>query len=198
MRQEHEKRVRKKDRRLQCPQVRHATGRVRLTKRTVHWTRKDVGFEPASLPAAWVALYRRTGQEPTVTDTSKSVAQRRLKEGDPVGAKVHRTPSEAWPRREERVWFVRPEVRPFVAAPEKAVDARGNRTRHRARPGALPALMPYYDSYYKLITASTGERAHGVKRSRTLTAADAEQGRWYRRGRKRPVGPSSYTDPRTP
>lgn len=113
MRYEHYRRVVVWDRLQRFPHRKHKSMIPKIKKVTRVWSLIGVGFKPEYVPAAWTGLERITGQKPVRVKTKKSVAQRRLKEGDPVACMVSVTGKRAYDRREQ--WEVRvlPEIRPF-------------------------------------------------------------------------------------
>jgi hypothetical protein len=148
-------------------------------------------------PAAWTALERMTGQAPTRRATQKSVAQRRLKEGDPVGCRVTVTGKPGYDRREQWLTRVFPEVRPFGGFPVIAardertttgvVDRRGQVTFHMEQPGVIPARTPYYEAYFQLVAGSSGAKVGGRYRTVETTATRKETGVALREGRRFPL-----------
>jgi ribosomal protein L5 len=189
MRYEHYRRVVKRDRRQRYPERKHEVERPGVEKVTRMWGRKGVGYEPKYMVAAWSGLKIRTGQEPKRVYTKKSVAQRRLKEGDPVGCIVKVCGKEAYDRREERSVRVRPEVRPFGGLKKqgKVVDKEGKRTFHREQPGVIPTRTPYYEAYYGLRQGGKkGDSSEkgGRYRSVNTTAKTEKVGRSLREGRR--------------
>lgn len=113
MRYEHYKRVVQWDLIQRFPYRTQRDNVPKIQKVTIVWSLIGLGFQSQYVPAAWTALNRISGQIPQVLYTKKSVAQRRLKEGDPVGCIVTITGKDAYDRIEQ--WLVRvfPEMRPF-------------------------------------------------------------------------------------
>ena len=187
MRKEHRTRVVQKDGRVQRPRRGHAQGRVRLDKVTRAWSRKDVQFETSALPRVWMGIYRRAGARPRVTRTTTSVAQRRLKEGEPAGCAVDRgrDAGRAW--REARIRVGRAQSRSFRGREGRAVDERGQRTIRWAQPGVRPARLPYYDGLYRLFQGKGGGETEARTWSRGSTGSSRAEGRarWTGRGRPR-------------
>jgi len=175
-----------------------------------------LGFQPNRIPAAWTALELMTGQKPVRVYTKKSVAQRRLKEGDPIGCRVSVSGKPGYERREQ--WLVRifPEVRPFSGfqvrrtpslgsggegnlgtgetpgqkTPSLAkgvVDQRGQLTFHMEQPGVIPARAPYYEAYFHLVVGSSGTQVGGRYRSVETTAKTQEEGIALMEGRRFPL-----------
>lgn len=200
MRYNHYKRVVVWDRRNRYPNRKSVNEVPGVKKVTRVWSLIGLGFQPKQIPAAWTALERITGQQPKVVTTKKSVAQRRLKEGDPVGCKVTRTGKDAYDRREQ--WTVRvfPEVRPFEGykvrqsqdsgsglVTKGVVDERGQFTFHMEQPGVIPARKGYYESYFQLVAGSSGNHVGGRYRSVETSAKTKEEGVSLIEGRRFPI-----------
>lgn len=200
MRYDHYKRVVQWDRRQRFPNRKNGNHVPKVKKVTRVWSLIGLGFQPQYVPAAWTALERMTGQQPVILNTKKSVAQRRLKEGDPVGCMVTVTGKSAYDRREQ--WSVRvfPEVRPFSGYPVRGgdrsgrkgrtttgvVDERGQLTFHMEQPGVIPARASYYESYFQLVVGSSGSQVGGRYRSVHTTAQTKEEGVALMEGRRFP------------
>jgi len=203
MRYDHYKRVVQWDRRQRFPERKNRTEVPKVEKVSRMWSLIGLGFQPKYVPAAWTALDRMTGQKPERVYTKKSVAQRRLKEGDPIGCRVTSTGKEAYARREQ--WRVRvfPERRPFggfQVRPKEGrgrgekgkrqtsgvVDERGQLTFHMEQPGVIPARAPYYEAYFQLVVGSSGNHVGGRYRSVHTTAKKKEEGRALMEGRRFP------------
>ena len=102
MRYEHYKRVVKWERRRRYPERKHERERPGLKKVSRMWSRKEKKYEVEERRAAWSGRKKRTGLEPKRVYTKKSVAQRRLKKGDPVGCMVKVGGKGGYERRERR------------------------------------------------------------------------------------------------
>ncbi len=197
MRYDHYQRVVKWDLLQRFPELQHGNHVPKVKKVTRMWSLIGLGFQPQSVPAAWTALDLMTGQKPVIVYTKKSVAQRRLKEGDPIGCQVTRTGKHAYSRREQ--WLVRvfPEMRPFSGFQVKQgensrkttgiVDERGQLTFHMEQPGVIPARASYYESYFQLVVGSSGNHVGGRYRSVHTTAQNKEQGIALMEGRRFPI-----------
>jgi large subunit ribosomal protein L5 len=207
MRYEHYQRVVKWDRIHAFPERKNGNEVPKVEKLTRVWSLIGLGFHPKWIPAAWTALEGMTGQKPKRVYTKKSVAQRRLKEGDPVACQVTVTGKPAYARREEWRMRVFPEVRPFggFAVRSKGdagratrgeegpgrltqgvVDERGQLTFHLEQPGGIPARAPYYEAYFPLVAGSTGSNTGGRYRSVHTTAKSKEAGLALMEGRRFP------------
>jgi hypothetical protein len=202
MRYDHYRRVVQWDLRQRFPNRKSGSHVPKVEKVTRVWSLIGLGFQPQYVPAAWTALERMTGQKPVILNTKKSVAQRRLKEGDPVGCMVTVTGKSAYDRREQ--WSVRvfPEVRPFSGFQVRQggsgervkartttgiVDDRGQFTFHMEQPGVIPARASYYESYFQLVVGSSGSQVGGRYRSVHTTAKTKEEGVALMEGRRFPI-----------
>ncbi len=67
-----------------------------------------------------------TGQKPSVTYSRKSVANFKLRAGEPVGARVTLRGSRMWEFLERFIHVTCPNIRDFRGIPSKAFDGRGN------------------------------------------------------------------------
>jgi large subunit ribosomal protein L5 len=199
MRYEHYKRVVQWDLRNRFPERKNGNHVPKIEKVTRMWSLIGVGFQPNQIPAAGVGLQLMTGQKPSRVYTKKSVAQRRLKEGDPIGCRVQVTGKAAYERREEWRRRIFPELRPFrgftVRRKEEGSgrradgvrDEHGQVTFHLEQPGVIPARTPYYEGFFQLVTGSSGNHVGGRFRSIHTTAKTQEQGLALREGRRFPL-----------
>ena len=217
MRYEHYKRVVQWELIQRFPERTNRNQLPNVEKVTRMWSLIGVGFQPKRIPAAWTALELITGQEPRRVYTKKSVAQRRLKEGDPIGCRVTVTGKAAYDRREQWRRRIFPEVRPFSGfgvrtkpsslrprsprrtsspgetrerkgrATEGVVDEQGNLTFHMEQPGVIPARGPYYEAYFQLVVGSSGNQVGGRYRSVETTGKTKEEGRALMEGRRFPI-----------
>jgi len=67
-----------------------------------------------------------TGQKPIVTRAKRSIAQFRLRTGNPVGAKVTLRGERMWDFLERLTVLSLPRIRDFRGIPAKSFDGRGN------------------------------------------------------------------------
>ena len=188
MRYEHYERVVRWDRRARFPEREHEIERPGLEKVTRIWGRKEHGYELGIVAAASSGRRIRTGERPKRVYTQQSVAERRLKKGDPVGCIVKVSGKEAYRRRESRRVIGRAEIRPFngLGSQGKGVrDERGKVTFHLPQPGVRRSRRPHYEEYYQLVNEKGG-KAEGRVRSRETGAKTRPVGRARREGRRRP------------
>jgi large subunit ribosomal protein L5 len=69
-----------------------------------------------------------TGQKPTVRKATKSIAQFKLREGQPIGAKVTLRGDRMWEFLDRLVSIALPRIRDFRGLSPKQFDGRGNYT----------------------------------------------------------------------
>ena len=69
-----------------------------------------------------------TGQKPQVTNARKSIAQFKLREGQPIGAHVTLRGDRAWELLDRLLSLALPRIRDFRGLSDKQFDGRGNYT----------------------------------------------------------------------
>jgi large subunit ribosomal protein L5 len=69
-----------------------------------------------------------TGQKPQVTNARKSIAQFKLREGQPIGAHVTLRGDRAWEFLDRLLSLALPRIRDFRGLSDKQFDGRGNYT----------------------------------------------------------------------
>lgn len=69
-----------------------------------------------------------TGQKPLVTRAAKSIAGFKLREGNPIGAKVTLRGDRMWEFFDRLISLAIPRIRDFRGMPPRAFDGRGNYT----------------------------------------------------------------------
>ncbi|MBB6451473.1 large subunit ribosomal protein L5 [Geomicrobium halophilum] len=83
---------------------------------------------PKTLDNAIEELSLITGQKPVVTKAKKSIAGFKLREGNPIGAKVTLRGTRMYDFLEKLIHVSLPRVRDFRGISNKAFDGRGNYT----------------------------------------------------------------------
>ena len=73
-------------------------------------------------------LTKITGQKPQVTNARKSIAQFKLREGQPIGAHVTLRGDRAWEFLDRLVTLALPRIRDFRGLSDKQFDGNGNYT----------------------------------------------------------------------
>jgi large subunit ribosomal protein L5 len=79
-----------------------------------------------ALDAAVGDLATITGQKPIVTRAKRSIAQFRLRAGNPIGAKVTLRGERMWDFLERLTTIALPRIRDFRGIPSRSFDGRGN------------------------------------------------------------------------
>ena len=79
-----------------------------------------------ALDAATGDLARITGQKPIVTRAKRSIAQFKIRTGNPIGAKVTLRGQRMWDFLERLTRLALPRIRDFRGVPGKSFDGRGN------------------------------------------------------------------------
>ena len=79
-----------------------------------------------AIDAASSDLAAITGQKPIVTRAKRSIAQFRLRTGNPIGAKVTLRGDRMWDFLDRLVTLALPRIRDFRGIPAKSFDGRGN------------------------------------------------------------------------
>ena len=69
-----------------------------------------------------------TGQKPQVTNARKSIAQFKLREGQPIGAHVTLRGDRAWEFLDRLITLALPRIRDFRGLSDKQFDGKGNYT----------------------------------------------------------------------
>jgi large subunit ribosomal protein L5 len=79
-----------------------------------------------AIDAATGDLALITGQRPIVTRAKRSIAQFRLRTGNPVGAKVTLRGERMWDFLDRLISLALPRIRDFRGIPSRSFDGRGN------------------------------------------------------------------------
>ncbi len=79
-----------------------------------------------AIEAAVGDLTTITGQKPIVTRAKRSIAQFRLRTGNPIGAKVTLRGERMWDFLDRLTSIALPRIRDFRGIPSKSFDGRGN------------------------------------------------------------------------
>jgi large subunit ribosomal protein L5 len=89
-----------------------------------------------------------TGQKPIVTRAKRSIAQFRVRTGNPIGAKVTLRGQRMWDFLERLTRLALPRIRDFRGVPDKPFDGRGNYSLGLREQLAFPEID--YDKIDKL------------------------------------------------
>jgi large subunit ribosomal protein L5 len=100
----------------------------RLKKIVVNMGLGEAVANPKIIDSAVVELQAITGQKPIVTRSKKSIANFKLREGLPIGAKVTLRRERMWEFLDRLVTLSLPRVRDFRGTSPRAFDGAGNYT----------------------------------------------------------------------
>jgi large subunit ribosomal protein L5 len=98
----------------------------RLSKIVVNIGLGEALTNAKAIDAAVGDLILITGQKPIVTRAKRSIAQFRLRTGNPIGAKVTLRGERMWDFFDRLTSLALPRIRDFRGIPAKSFDGRGN------------------------------------------------------------------------
>jgi large subunit ribosomal protein L5 len=98
----------------------------RLSKIVVNIGLGEALTNAKALDAAVGDLSQITGQKPIITRARRSIAQFRLRTGNPIGAKVTLRGERMWDFLERLTRLALPRIRDFRGVPGRSFDGRGN------------------------------------------------------------------------
>ena len=107
-------------------EYRNAMQVPRLAKIVVNIGLGEALTNTKAIDAAVGDLSAITGQKPIVTKAKKSIAQFRLRTGNPVGIKVTLRGERMWDFFDRLTSLALPRIRDFRGIPGKSFDGRGN------------------------------------------------------------------------
>jgi large subunit ribosomal protein L5 len=99
-----------------------------LTKIVVNMGVGDAARDSKLIEGAIKDLTTITGQKPAVTKARKSIAQFKLREGQPIGAHVTLRGDRMWEFLDRTLSLALPRIRDFRGLSPKQFDGRGNYT----------------------------------------------------------------------
>ncbi|UED84625.1 MULTISPECIES: 50S ribosomal protein L5 [Streptomyces] len=99
-----------------------------LTKIVVNMGVGDAARDSKLIEGAVRDLATITGQKPTVTKARKSIAQFKLREGQPIGAHVTLRGDRMWEFLDRLLSLALPRIRDFRGLSPKQFDGKGNYT----------------------------------------------------------------------
>jgi len=99
-----------------------------LTKIVVNMGVGDAARDSKLIDGAVKDLTAITGQKPTVTKARKSIAQFKLREGQPIGTHVTLRGDRMWEFLDRLVSLALPRIRDFRGLSPKQFDGKGNYT----------------------------------------------------------------------
>jgi large subunit ribosomal protein L5 len=100
----------------------------RLTKIVVNMGVGDAARDSKLIEGAIRDLATITGQKPTVTKARKSIAQFKLREGQPIGAHTTLRGARMWEFLDRLLTIALPRIRDFRGLSPKQFDGHGNYT----------------------------------------------------------------------
>lgn len=100
----------------------------RLTKIVVNMGVGDAARDSKLIDGAVADLTSITGQKPSVTRARKSIAQFRLREGQPIGAFTTMRGRRMWEFADRLISLALPRIRDFRGLSPKQFDGHGNYT----------------------------------------------------------------------
>ena len=98
----------------------------RLSKIVINVGLGEALTNAKALDAAVGDLTAITGQKPIITRARRSIAQFRVRTGNPIGAKVTLRGQRMWDFLERLTRLALPRIRDFRGVPGKSFDGRGN------------------------------------------------------------------------
>ena len=136
----------------------------RLAKIVVNIGLGEALTNAKALDAAVGDLTAITGQKPIVTRARRSIAQFRVRTGNPIGAKVTLRGQRMWDFLERLTRLALPRIRDFRGVPGKSFDGRGNYSLGLREQLAFPEI-----DYDKI------DRLRGLEVSIVTTAGSDEE-----------------------
>ena len=97
-----------------------------LTKIVINIGLGEALTNAKAVDAAVKDLTQIAGQKPIVTRAKRSIAQFRVRTGNPIGAKVTLRGERMWDFLERLTMLALPRIRDFRGVPSKSFDGRGN------------------------------------------------------------------------
>ena len=137
-----------------------------LTKIVVNTSLKDAIQNPKILDAAATELATITGQKAEIRRARRSIANFKLREGMPIGARVTLRGDRMWFFYDRLISVAIPRIRDFRGLSPKAFDGRGNYTLGLTEQIIFPEID--YDKVAKI---------YGLNISFVTTAATDSEGR---------------------
>jgi len=136
----------------------------RLSKIVVNIGLGEALTNAKALDAATSDLAIITGQKPVVTRARRSIAQFRVRTGNPIGAKVTLRGERMWDFLERLTRLALPRIRDFRGVPSRSFDGRGNYSLGLREQLAFPEI-----DYDKI------DRLRGLEISIVTTAENDEE-----------------------
>jgi large subunit ribosomal protein L5 len=137
-----------------------------VTKVVVNMGVGDAARDSKLIDGAIRDLATITGQKPQVTKARKSIAQFKLREGQPIGAHTTLRGDRMWEFLDRLMSVALPRIRDFRGLSPKQFDGRGNYTFGLTEQVMFPEVDP-----------DKVDRARGMDVTIVTTATDDEGGR---------------------
>ncbi|MEC4018982.1 50S ribosomal protein L5 [Streptomyces sp. H27-D2] len=137
-----------------------------LTKIVVNMGVGDAARDSKLIEGAIKDLTTITGQKPSVTKARKSIAQFKLREGQPIGCHVTLRGDRMWEFLDRTLSLALPRIRDFRGLSPKQFDGRGNYTF-----GLTEQVMFHEIDQDKI------DRARGMDITVVTTASNDDEGR---------------------
>ena len=137
-----------------------------VTKVVVNMGVGDAARDSKMIEGAIRDLAEITGQKPQVTKARKSIAQFKLREGQPIGAHVTLRGDRMWEFLDRLLTVALPRIRDFRGLSAKQFDGRGNYTFGLTEQSMFPE-----------IDQDKIDRTRGMDITVVTTAANDEEGR---------------------
>ena len=137
-----------------------------LVKIVVNMGVGDAARDSKLMDGAFRDLTTITGQKPAVTKARKSIAQFKLREGQPIGAHVTLRGDRMWEFLDRTLSLALPRIRDFRGLSPKQFDGRGNYTF-----GLTEQVMFHEIDQDKI------DRVRGMDITVVTTATNDEEGR---------------------
>ncbi|MDO5729791.1 MAG: 50S ribosomal protein L5 [Actinomycetaceae bacterium] len=142
-----------------------------LTKVVVNMGVGEAARDSKAMDGAIRDLTAITGQKPAVSKARKSIAQFKLREGQPIGAHVTMRGDRMWEFMDRLISLALPRIRDFRGLSPKQFDGRGNYTF-----GLTEQAM------FHEIDQDTIDRVRGMDITIVTSAKTDEEGRALLRG----------------
>lgn len=142
-----------------------------LTKVVVNMGVGDAARDSKAIDGAIRDLSAITGQKPLVTKARKSIAQFKLREGQPIGAHVTMRGDRMWEFMDRLISLALPRIRDFRGLSPKQFDGNGNYTFGLTE-----------QSVFHEINVDNIDRVRGMDITIVTSAKTDEEGRALLRG----------------
>jgi large subunit ribosomal protein L5 len=150
----------------------------KLEKIVINTCLKDAITNMKVLDAAAAEIGLITGQKPIITRARKSIANFKLREGMPLGAKVTLRSAKMWEFLDRLISIATPRIRDFRGLNPHGFDGRGNYSMGLTEQIVFPEIE--YDKVQRITgmnitfvtSAKTDEEGHALLKALGLPFAD--------------------------